>query len=795
MDRLRQDIRFAVRSLIKSPLITAAAIVSLGLGIGANASIFSAIDVFMFRPLDFEEADNLVMVWTNNRERGWTSTSTSAPDYADWRTESRTLELAAYTGAGVNLSGADRPERLEGTRVTANFFDVLRKQPVLGRGFTLEEERIDGPRVVVLGDAVWQRSFGADPGIVGRVVNLDGEPYEVIGVMPPRVGFGRERDVWLPLRFTGEESRSSRFLAVLGRIRVGADLERATAELNALQTRMAAAFPENAGNGATVIRLQEEWFDEGFRQGSLIAGTAVLFVLLIACANVANLLLARAAGREREVALRTAVGAGKGRILRQLLTESLVLALVGGAIGLLLSVVGIRWIRGLFPPGMSGVDGVTLNSRVVAFTAGISALAGLVFGIAPALRGTRLDLRGLLTDANRGNTGGHGSRLRSALVIAEISLSLVLLIASVLLVQAFVKLRTAPLGFRTDVVTAAVTLPATKYPGVESMDAFQTQLADRLAALPGVETVGAVHGLPMRSGSSRYYTIPEEPPPEPGREPIVNVRWVLPGYLETMGIGLSAGRTIERSDARDAPPVVVINERMAASHWAGRNPIGQRIRFADVDHEIVGVVADTREWGPDDEAPRVAYLAAQQGAELRTLVYVVRGSGTISSLSESIRETVRALDPEQPVYGLSTMAEITNDEISGSLAMAKVLGGLGIIAFLLSAVGVYGVMAYSVAQRTQELGIRMALGAHRGSVLGLVLRRGAFVTGTGILIGLVVAASVTRLLSFFLYGVSPYHPLAFASVPLALGLTGMLASLLPALRATRVDPLIALRAE
>ncbi len=795
MDRLRQDIRFAVRSLIKSPLITAAAIVSLGLGIGANASIFSAIDVFMFRPLDFEEADNLVMVWTNNRERGWTSTSTSAPDYADWRTESRTLELAAYTGAGVNLSGADRPERLEGTRVTANFFDVLRKQPVLGRGFTLEEERIDGPRVVVLGDAVWQRSFGADPGIVGRVVNLDGEPYEVIGVMPPRVGFGRERDVWLPLRFTGEESRSSRFLAVLGRIRVGADLERATAELNALQTRMAAAFPENAGNGATVIRLQEEWFDEGFRQGSLIAGTAVLFVLLIACANVANLLLARAAGREREVALRTAVGAGKGRILRQLLTESLVLALVGGAIGLLLSVVGIRWIRGLFPPGMSGVDGVTLNSRVVAFTAGISALAGLVFGIAPALRGTRLDLRGLLTDANRGNTGGHGSRLRSALVIAEISLSLVLLIASVLLVQAFVMLRTAPLGFRTDVVTAAVTLPATKYPGVESMDAFQTQLADRLAALPGVETVGAVHGLPMRSGSSRYYTIPEEPPPEPGREPIVNVRWALPGYLETMGIGLSAGRTIERSDARDAPPVVVINERMAASHWAGRNPIGQRIRFADVDHEIVGVVADTREWGPDDEAPRVAYLAAQQGAELRTLVYVVRGSGTISSLSESIRETVRALDPEQPVYGLSTMAEITNDEISGSLAMAKVLGGLGIIAFLLSAVGVYGVMAYSVAQRTQELGIRMALGAHRGSVLGLVLRRGAFVTGTGILIGLVVAASVTRLLSFFLYGVSPYHPLAVASVPIALGLTGMLASLLPALRATRVDPLIALRAE
>ncbi|MCI0436796.1 MAG: ADOP family duplicated permease, partial [Gemmatimonadetes bacterium] len=592
MDRLRQDVRFATRSLIKSPLITGAAVVSLALGIGANASIFSAIDVFMIRPLDFEESDRLVVVWTNNRERGWTSTSTSVPDYLDWRGESRTLELAAYTGTGVNLSGGERPERLDGIRVSANFFDVLRKRPLLGRGFRPEEERVDGPNVVVLGDRVWRRSFGSDAGIIGRLVNLDGEPYEVIGVMPPRVDFAQDPDVWLPLRFTGEESRSSRFLAVLGRIRPAADIDEARTDLNVLQARIADAFPENAGNGATIVTLQDEWFDEGFRQGSMIAGTAVLFVLLIACANVANLLLARAAGRAREIALRTAVGAGKGRILRQLLTESMVLALAGGALGLALSVAGIRWIRGLFPPFLEGVQGVTLNSRVVIFTAGISMLAGLVFGIAPALRASHLDLRGLLTDANRGNTAGRGGRLRSALVVAEISLSVVLLIASVLLVQAFVKLRTADLGFRTDVITAAVTLPSTRYATLESVNAFQTQLQDRLAALSGVESVGGVHALPMQGSSARYYAIPEEPPPEPGREPIVNVRWVLPGYLETMGIRQIHGRPIQRSDARDAPPVVVINERMAASHWAERNPAGQRIRFGDIDHEIVGVVAE-----------------------------------------------------------------------------------------------------------------------------------------------------------------------------------------------------------
>jgi predicted permease len=444
---------------------------------------------------------------------------------------------------------------------------------------------------------------------------------------------------------------------------------------------------------------------------------------------------------------------------------------------------------------MPGVENVVLNGRVVAFTAAISMLSGVLFGLAPALRNTRLDLKTLLTDAARGSTGARGGRLRNALVVAEISLSLVLLVSSVLLVQAFVKLRMTELGFRVDdVVTMSVTLPALKYPTVESMDALQSQLLARVGALPGVEDVGATDLLPMTGGSSRFYAVPDEPPPEPGREPIVNVRQVMPDYFDVLGIRLATGRAFAASDTRNAPRVVVINELMAERHWSGQNPIGRRIRFGGVDHEIIGVVGNTRDFGPEDEPPPIVFLAAAQ-SEVRTLRLVAKTSLEPAALAESIRDVVRELDPEQPVYAVNTLRNILSDELMGSLAMTKVMATLGLIAFLLSAVGVYGVMAYAVAQRTQELGIRMALGAARGDVLGLVLRRGALITGGGIAIGLLISLGVTRLLAFFLYGVSPFHPLAFSSVPLLLAGTGLFASWLPALRATRVDPLIALRAE
>jgi predicted permease len=690
------------------------------------------------------------------------------------------------------MAESEEPQRLDGIQVTHNLFDILRKQPTLGRIFTPAEERADGPRVALLSDGLWQTRFAADRDVLGRVVNLDGIPHEIIGVLPPDMGLGQTADIWMPFRFTGQESRSLRYLAVYGRIRDGADLDQARTDLNMLQQGLAATYAENRGTGINMWRLQDEWFDEGFRQGSLIAGTAVFFVLLIACANVANLLLARATARQREVALRTAVGAGRARIIRQLLTESLILALAGGVIGLLVAIVGVRWLRGLFPPFLEGVSGVTLSGRVMMFTAAISILSGLVFGIAPALRGSVLDLRGLLTDANRGTTGARGNRLRTGLVVGEISLAVVLLIASVLLIHAFSSVRSVPLGFALDRTTMAVTLPATKYPTGESMEAFQTQLLDRVAAIPGVESVGATHLLPFQGNTSRSYVLPDEPPAEPGREPVVNVRFVSPNYFEAMEIPRIAGRSIGTGDRRGAPAIAVINQAMAQFQWPDRNAIGQRIRFGEVDHEIVGVVGNTRDFGPDDEGPRMVYVPLFQN-DTRTMSLAVAGSAAPGAIVTAIREAVLEIDPEQPVYAVSTLATMLDDEMSGNAAMMKVLGLLGIIAFLLAAVGVYGVMAYSVAQRTQELGIRMALGAQRNDVMSLVLRRGALITGLGILIGTGISFAVMRGLAFFLFGVSPYHPIAFATVPVLLGLTGAVASLLPALRATRVSPLIALR--
>ncbi len=794
MDRIRQDVRFAIRSLINSPLVTTAAVLSLGLGIGANASIFSAIDVFMIRPLEFEQADNLVVVWTTNRQRGWNSFSSSVPDYLDWRRESRTMDLAAWGGGGVNLTGRDEPERLTVYRVTPNFFDVLRKRPVVGRGFRAAEEQAGGPNVVILGDGLWQRSFGGDPGVVGRTINLNGDPYQVIGIMPPRVDFQRDPDLWLPMRFAGDELRGTRFLQILGRIRDGQDLNAARTEMNAIQARLSAAFPaSNAGNGARLERLQDDWFDEGFRQGSLIAGTAVLFVLLIACSNVANLLLARAAGREREIALRGALGAGRVRILRQMFTENMVLALAGGVLGLMLAVAGVPGIRALFPPGMRGVNGIALNARVVVFTMAVSIFSGMLFGLAPAVRTARLNLRDLLTDGGRGNTVTRGGRLRTGLVIAEISLSLVLLVASTLLVEAFVKLRRADLGFRVkDVVTMSLTLPTAQYRDAEHVAAFQSQLLDRIGQLPGVVDAGGTSILPMHGNTGTAYTVPGEPAPEPGREPVVSVRTVTPGYFEAIGIRQVSGRSFTRSDTRNAPGVVVINELMAARHWPGQSAIGQRLRFDSTQYEVVGVVANTRDAGPDDEPDRMVYFSAYQ-SEVRTLNLAIHTSLPPDRVAESIRAAVRALDPQQPVYNLNTLEGTLRNEIAGSLAMAKVLGVLALIAFILAGVGVYGVMAYSVTQRTMEMGIRMALGAQPVNVLGLVLRRGALITGAGVAIGLGMALSVTRLLSFFLYGVSPFNPLAFTIVPLLLVLTGMFATWVPARRATRVDPVRALR--
>ncbi len=796
MDRLLQDLRFAFRSLVKNPAVSLIAAASLALGIGASASIFSAVDVFMIRPLPYEQSQDLVSVYTTNPERGWTDAPSSWPDFADWRREATSLELAGYHGTGVNLSGGDRPERLDGLEVSAGFLKTLGVTPQLGRTFVRDDEETSASHVVILGNAVWQRSFGADPSIVGRTVELDGGPFEVVGVLPPKFEFNGPADLLVPLRPGPDPDRASRWVRVVGRLRPGTTVEQARSEMRALQARLAATYADaDGGMSARIIALQRDWFDEGFRQGSVISSVAVLFVLLIACANVANLLLARGAVREQELALRSALGAGRGRILRQLLTESVILALVGGTLGMLLSVAGIGWIRGMLAGISPQVDQIVLNPRVVFFTLLISLGAGILFGLTPALQGLRANLRGALSEGGRGSHAGAGARMRRALVVAEISLSFVLLVSATLLVQAFSGLRTKDLGFEVDHrITARLSLPVAKYPTGEQRRELFREVEDRMAGLPGVTSVGLTSQFPLRGANSTYYTIPDEGPVEPARRPTTVFRDVTPEYFRTMGMALLAGRAFTTADMAGAPRVLIVNRRFAEHHWPGQSPLGKKVEIDSSVREIVGVVEDTHDFGPDQDAPSVIYDPFYQ-SDWSGATLVVKTDRASATFVASLRNAMRSLDPDQPIYSIETARQLLDDWLGGSSAMAGILGVMAALAFLLASVGVYGVMAYSVARRTREVGVRMALGAGRADVLRLVLHQGALLAAVGIVGGLAIALGTTRFLAFFLYGVSPFDPWAFAGVTLTLLLSCLAASWIPALRATRVDPIRALRTE
>ncbi|MEQ9401060.1 MAG: ABC transporter permease [Longimicrobiales bacterium] len=796
MDRFLQDLRFAMRSLRGSPLLTGAALVSLALGIGASAAIFSAVDTFLLKPLEFEDSDRLVFVWSTDTERGWTSASVSPLDYQDWRREAGSVRMAAMVGSGVNMTTDDGAVRLEGLAVSPGFFEILGVSPAAGRGFVPADEEPGAAPVVVLSNEVWQQTFGGDPAVVGRILNLDGQPTQVVGVMPEGFRFGTRQDLWQPLILPPDAVRGSRYLQILARVDPSATVEGARAELGALAARLAETYPDtNTGRGVNLVPVQEEWFDEGFRQGSLIAGAAVLFVLLIACANVANLLLARGADREREIALRSAIGAGRGRIVGQLLTESLILATAGGVLGVGVGWLGMEGIRGLFPPGLPGVHRLVLDGRVLGFTAAATLLAGLLFGVAPALQTSTADLRSALVDGGRGGSGRRGGRLRSALVMGEVGLSVVLLVSAVLLVKAFGEMRNQDLGFELEpVATLRMALPEARYPGAVELDAFGRTLLERVSALPGVEGAATSNLRPMSGNTSSSYTVAGEDPPAAGSEPVANVRYVSPAYFDVLGVASLAGRTFDDRDQADTPPVILVNERMAARHWEGRSPLGARVTIWGQEREVVGVVADTRDWGPDSNPAPMVYAPATQRISRNPYLFV-RTDRPLAEVAEGVRSVVRSLDPDQAVYDFRSLRQVLDDDVSGNLAMAKVLGTLALIAFLLSGLGVYGVLAYSVARRTQEMGIRQSLGAGRRDVRALVVRQGLALAGVGIVGGLIVAASTTRLLAFFLFGVSPYDPVAFLSVPAALLATALAASWIPAVRATRVDPIVALRAD
>ena len=800
MDTLLRDLRFAARALVKHPTVFSVAVLSLALGIAANTTIFAAIDAYLIRPIPVPGADRIVQVWSTNPERGWRQASVSPPDYLDWTRESRTMDLAASTGGSVNLAaGGDRAERVIGSRVTPSFFRVFAFRPVVGRAFLDEEGQKGSDRSVILSHAFWQRRFASARDVIGRTLLLNGEAHTVVGVMPPDMKFPSTNiDIWRPLAFDGTEKRGDHYLEVVGRLRQGRTVAGARSELQGIAKRLAAAYPaDNRGMGANVIPIADEIYDDMFRQGATISMVAVAFVLLIACANVANLLLARATSRARELALRTAIGASRRRLVRQLLTESVVLALAGGVLGVLLSIAGIKGLMTIIPPDFYRSDTVALDGRALLFTLAISIGSGILFGLAPAFAATGQLAQALREGGRSSSMGLRRNRLGSSFVVAEMALALVLLICAGLLIKGAIRYQTVDLGFDpANLLTLRVSLPETQYTDSVKSAAFHEEFLRRLRGIRGVAAVGSTTSLPMDGGTRTYYWIDGEPKPEEGKALVSQYRGTSPGYFATMRIPLVGGRDFTDRDRIDAPLVVLVNEAFVRRHWK-TNPnsaIGRRVVVSEQPREIVGVVKDARDFGPDDDTPTMVYIPSLQRGN-RNLSYALRSSREPGGLADAVRAELTAMDASLPAYSVRTMREIIREEQRGDLIMPKLLTAFGAIALFLAVIGVYGVMAYTVNQRTQEVGIRMALGAQRQDILRMVVRQGLTLAALGLGIGLLLSLGATRGLSSFLLGVSAFDPVVFVGVTAALCAAAIAASLGPARKAMKVDPLVALRYE
>jgi putative ABC transport system permease protein len=798
MHALAQDVRYAARFLIKRPAVTLIAVLCLAIGIGADTAMFSPMDVFLWRPFPYPQPDRLVVPLSADLNRGGDGLPYSLPDFADLRAGSKLLDIAAFSYRTVNLSGHDLLEQVQGVAVSANFLRVLRTPPLWGRDFLPEEERPGAASPVILSYELWEQRFGADRHVVGETLKLDGLAYTIVGIMPPKFGFpfqfGR---LWTPLMLRGDEPRASHSLDAVARLAPGATLEQARAELAGIALQLERQYPEsNRGIGAMVRPVRQSVYGPEFRFGSGISGVAVAFLLLIAVANVANLLLTQAAGRDREIALRRALGAGRGRVIRQLLTESLILGLAAGALALGFAYGGIKAIVAVMPSWFPRLNEMRLDGRVLAFGALVMLVAAALAGLAPAIQLSGRSVRETLQEGGRASSlGRRGGRMRGAFVAAQIALSIALVVAAGLLAKGFVRLRSKPLGFETGhLLTLATSLPATKYPDPLARSRFRDQLVDRIRGLPGVTAVGAGSGLPTMDGAGTTYAIEgEEAPPGPPLR--VGYRTVTPGYFAALGAALERGRDFTSADGSDAPLLAIVNAAFARRHWPGGDPLGKRVVLNSGSRQIVGVVRDIRESGPQAGPPTpIVYLPAAQ-LPPRTIALAVRTAGDPVSLVEPVRNAVLALDSDQPVFDVMTMDQRIALATQANGVVARIMIALSGIALLLAIVGVYGVVSYSVSQRSREIGIRMALGAARGDVLAMVLSQSGRLVLVGAAGGVLLALGLSRALSIFLFGVSPFDPVIFTVAPLVLALAATLASYLPARTATRVDPLTALRAE
>ncbi|HEX2189801.1 MAG TPA: ABC transporter permease [Longimicrobiaceae bacterium] len=805
METLLQDVRYALRRLRRSPGFTAVATLTLALGIGANSAIFSVVNGVLLRSLPYPDADRLVLVAHVTREGN--RAPMSPANFRDVRSESRSLEeLSFWTYGGRTLTGTGDPARLQGADVGQHFFEVMRARPLLGRTFRPEENEPGRNRVAVLGHAFWRQRFGADPKVVGRTVTLDGEPYEVVGVMPEEFGFPNKRDVWTPLEydadFMADASRGSWYISGIGRLKPGVTHQQAAREIEGLGARLQKQYPEtNTDLGISPVSLYEQMVGD-VRLSLLVLLGAVGLVLLIACANVANLLLARAAAREGELAVRAAMGAGRGRLVRQLLAESVILGLLGGAAGLVLAVWGTSALVAMEPQGIPRLAEVGVDATVVAFTLGVALLSGVLFGLLPAVQVTRSDLAGTLREGGRGSLAGRGSaRTRNALVVAEMALAVVLLAGAGLLIRSFAVLQGVDPGFRTEsALSFNVSLPQAAY-DEGARGAFYDGLLERLEGLPGVRSAAAVSDLPMgNSATFLTFEVEGREPPEPGREPASQILRATAGYFRTMEIPVVRGREFTADDRAGSPGVVVLNQAAAREFFPGEDPLGRRILLSlgpdttAVPWEVVGVAGDVRQFGVDAEVQSAMYFPQAQ-APVGGMGVVVRTTVPPASLAAAVRREVAAMDPNLPLNDLQPLERLAADSMSQPRFYMLLLSLFAGVALALAAIGIFGVISYGVAQRTREIGVRMALGAEPSSVLRIVVGGALGLAGIGVGVGVLGALAGTRLLSGLLFGVAATDPPTYVGVAVLLLAVAALASWLPARAAVRVDPMTALRAD
>jgi putative ABC transport system permease protein len=802
------DLRFALRTLAKSPAFSIAAILCLTLGIGVNATIFSCIRALLLRPFPYRAPDELVAIGESNPKRGWHMNSVSYPNFRSWQAENRSLEsVGVYTGASYNLATGDGADYVPGGAVSWTMFHVLGIAPALGRDFREDEDRVGAPKVIILSDRVWRDRFEARPGAIGQSIMVNGVPHTIIGVMPRGFEFPSAAGAWTTMQTDPLQNRGNHSWQVMGRLKPGVSIEQARLDLARIAASLEAQYPtSNLGWGVDVKTLRDQQVGD-IRPVLMLMMASVAFVLLIACANVANLLLARAAVRAKEMAVRVAMGASSWQVIRQMLTESLVIALAGAALGIGFAYGFLQWIKANLLAGIPFWMQFRIDAQVLAFTVGVAVLTAILFGLAPALQAARPKLIETLRDAGaRGASAGRGrQRLRSGLVVAEIALSVILLVGAALLIRSFMGMQSVKPGFDTGhLLTLRVTLTGPQYDSTFKRFAFWDRFLTQVNARPGIVSAGITNNVPLGGGNNNSFFVPEGVPTQLGSEPLLEIRWVSPRYLETLRVPLARGRMFtqqEWADSGVAGRVAVINEYMAKQFWKTADAaLGKRFKFGGATDTlnrwvtIIGVAADIKHKQLTSEPDFQGYMPYRQGG-WNSAAIIVRTLGDPTRATATVLAALKETDPYVPAYRVLSMDATIQRSYWQQALYSKMFTAFAAIALVLAAVGVYGVIAYSVSQRTREIGVRVALGAQRGNVLALILGHGAVLAALGLGLGLAGALGVTRFLRAMLYGVSPFDPVSFVAVTLVLSSIAFVASYVPARRAAKVDPVDALRME